>query len=423
MILTLGGFDEKINFKELNRVFSIMFYYLRYILVICIERKSNINNMKTAKRYWIHLFPICLIFVINCCPNKDHELGKYVTAGSPIPDSVMDSVMEMYKVPGVSIAVIHDGQIDWVKGYGVREYGKSDLVNTNTLFQAASISKPVSAVVALRMIAEGQLTLDENVNLKLQSWKIPENAFTKKQPITLRRLLSHSAGLSMHGVPEFDADDELPSLIQILDGEWSASAEPVRPIIEPGTVCRYSGGGYIVLQLLMTDIANRPFTELAHELVLQPAGMLSSTFEQPLPPQYWQQAATGHLSDRTPLKGHWHTLPEQATGGLWTTPKDLASFMIELWRSYQGLSNTLLPRHLAREMLTRQIDDFGLGLSLPSVGVFRFQHSGGNAGYRCFMVLSVDVPEGAVIMTNGDGGEQLIWKVFELIAHSYGWQT
>ena len=97
--------------------------------------------------------------------------------------------------------------------------------------------------------------------------------------------------------------------------------------------------------------------------------------------------------------------------------------MIELWRSYQGLSNTLLPKYLAREMLTRQIDDFGLGFSLPSMGVSRFQHSGGTAGYRCFMVLSIDVPDGVVIMTNGDSGEQLIWKVFELIAHSYGWQV
>ncbi len=152
-------------------------------------------------------------------------------------------------------------------------------------------------------------------------------------------------------------------------------------------------------------------------------GMSSSNFEQPLPQEYWTQAAVGHFKNKTPIKGNWHILPEQATGGLWTTPKDLASFMIELWRSYKGLSDKLLPKHLAREMLTRQIDDFGLGLSLPSVGVFRFQHSGGNAGYRCHMVLSVGVSEGIVIMTNSDSGEQLIWKIFELIGHAYGWQT
>ncbi|MEW6194736.1 MAG: serine hydrolase domain-containing protein [Bacteroidota bacterium] len=329
--------------------------------------------------------------------------------------------MNLYNIPGVSIAVIHNGKIDWVRGYGLREYGKSERVDSATLFQAASISKPVSAVAALRMVDKGELTLDEDVNLKLQRWKVPVNEFTKKQCITLRRLLSHSAGLSMHGVPEFSAGAELPTLVQILDGNWSASAEPVRLINEPGTMFRYSGGGYIVLQVLLEDITKRPFAELALELVLQPAGMVSSTFEQPLPKQLWSQAAVGHLADKSPLQGRWHTLPEEAAGGLWTTPKNLASFMIELWRSYQGLSDKLLPKDLAREMLTRQINDFGLGFSLPGVGVSRFQHSGGNAGYRCFMVLSIDVPDGIVIMTNSDSGEELIWKVFELIGHAYGW--
>lgn len=97
--------------------------------------------------------------------------------------------------------------------------------------------------------------------------------------------------------------------------------------------------------------------------------------------------------------------------------------MIELWKSYQGLSDTLLPQYLAREMLTSQVDDMGLGLLLPSYGVFRFNHSGGNTGYRCFMVLSVDVPDGVVIMTNGDSGEQLLWKVFDLIAYAYNWNV
>jgi CubicO group peptidase (beta-lactamase class C family) len=396
---------------------------LRFVAAGELNRLCAIDNMKTTKRYYIYLISISLFAVIHCSRDHDTEFRMRVTAGCPIPDGVMDTLMEMYNVPGISIAVIQHGQIDWAKGYGVREYGKPERVDSTTIFQAASISKPVSAVAALRMVDKGKLTLDENVNLKLQSWKVPENEFTKKQSVTLRRLLSHSAGLPMHGVPEFAADAELPTLVQILDGDWSASAESVRPVINPGTVFRYSGGGYIVLQLLLTDIAKRPFAELAYELVLKPVGMLSSTFEQPLPRQFWSKAAVGHLSNKTPIKGRWHTLPEQAAGGLWTTPKDLACFMIELWRSYQGLSDMLLPKYLAREMLTRQIDDFGLGLSLPGMGVFRFQHSGGNAGYRCFMVLSIEDPGGVVIMTNGNSGEQLIWKTFELIGHAYGWQV
>jgi CubicO group peptidase (beta-lactamase class C family) len=192
-------------------------------------------------------------------------------------------------------------------------------------------------------------------------------------------------------------------------------------VYQPGTTFQYSGGGYVVLQVLMTDVSHRTFESLADEFVLRPAGMVFSTFEQPLPAGLRSHAAVGHLANGTPLKGSWHTLPEQAAGGLWTTPRDLAAFMIELWRSYHGRSNKLLSQNLAREMLTRQIEEFGLGLSLPSSGVFRFQHSGGNAGYRCFMVLSVESPEGVVIMTNSDSGERLIWEVFEAIADAYGW--
>jgi CubicO group peptidase (beta-lactamase class C family) len=225
----------------------------------------------------------------------------------------------------------------------------------------------------------------------------------------------------MHGVPECSVDDTIPTLVQILDDTVHGPREPVRVVCEPGTSFRYSGGGYIVLQLLLTDVTQRPFEQLAREFVLQPAGMASSTFEQPLPLRLHDRAAAGHLDDGTPMKGLWHTLPEQAAGGLWTTPRDLASFMIALWRSYHGISDALLPQQLGREMLTRQVDDFGLGLPLPSAGVFRFQHGGSTGGYRCFMVLSIEQPEGVVIMTNGDSGEPLLWEVFQAIAHAYGW--
>ncbi len=368
------------------------------------------------------LFTALVSYGLGCSRHQDALRGR-VIPGTPIPEDALRIELEQHRDPGVSIAVVHNGQIDWAKGYGVRENGKGDSVDTMTLFQAASISKPVSAVVALRLVERGLLSLDETVNKKLQSWKIPENEFTKKRSVTLRHLLSHSAGLTMHGVPECSVDDTIPSLTQILDDTLHGPKQPVRVVIEPGTTFRYSGGGYIVLQLLLTDVTKRPFAQLASEFVLQPAGMTSSTFEQPLPEQLRDRAAVGHLDNGSPMKGSWHTLPEQAAGGSWTTPRDLASFMIGLWRSYHGVSDTLLPEHLAREMLTRQVDDFGLGLPLPSAGVFRFQHGGSSGGYRCFMVLSIGQPEGAVIMTNGDSGEPLIWEVFEVIAHAYGWMV
>jgi CubicO group peptidase (beta-lactamase class C family) len=311
--------------------------------------------------------------------------------------------------------------MDWSEGYGVLEAGRPERVDRATLFQAASISKPVAAVAALQMVAKGQLLLDEDVSGQLKSWSIPPTEFTNGSPVSLRGLLSHSAGLTMHGVPEFADGDPLPTLVQILDGTWSPDAVPVRLFQRPGSGFSYSGGGYIVLQLLMTDVAERPFEDLARDLVLDPAGMTASTFAQPLPQHLHARAAVGHDSAGKPLQGAWRTLPEQAAGGLWTTPEDLASFMLALWRSYHGDSDPLLPQTLAREMLTRQVGDFGLGIALPSAGVARFQHSGGNGGYRCHMVLSVAQPEGVVMMTNGDSGEGLIWELFDLVAESYGW--
>jgi CubicO group peptidase (beta-lactamase class C family) len=335
----------------------------------------------------------------------------------------MTEVLNRHNVPGVSVAVVHNGHIDWAAGYGVRESGTTHAVDTTTLFQAASISKPVSAVVALRLVADNELDLDEDVNHRLQSWKVPESDLIRERPVTLRGLLSHSAGLTMHGVPEFAANAEVATLAEILDGELSGASEGVRLFAKPGTTFRYSGGGYIVLQVLLADVTGRPFAELAREMVLTPAGMSSSTFVQPLPEDLRNNAAVGHLGDGAPLQGLWHTLPEQAAGGLWTTPTDLASFMLAVWRSYHGQSDALLPQPIARTMLTRQVGDFGLGFSLPSEGVFRFQHGGGNAGYRCHMVLSVEHPNGAVIMTNGDAGEAVIWEVFGAIARAYGWSA
>jgi len=379
--------------------------------------------MPRTQEVLLSLYVVSLLSFINCSRERNPADEKPLGVGVPIPEGTLKAMSERYHVPGVSVAVVHAGRIDWARGYGIRESGKSDLVDTATLFQAASISKPVSAVAALRMVEKGKLDLDEDVNRKLVSWKIPVNQFTKNRPVTLRGLLSHAAGLPMHGVPEFDVGQELPTLVAILDGHWPGATDSVRPVIEPGTEFRYSGGGYIILQVLLTDVAKRPFAQLARELVLQPAGMVSSTFEQPLPKRLWPIAAVGHTKDGAPLRGGWHTLPEQAAGGLWTTPRDLASFMIKLWRSYRGDSSALLRQDLAHQMLTRQISDFGLGLSLPNAGVFRFQHSGGNAGYRCFMVLSVEVPDGVVIMTNSDAGEQLIWDLFNAIAHAYGWSV
>ena len=360
---------------------------------------------------------------VSASRQTEDVLRGQVSLGKPIPENALLPIMARNHVPAVSIAVVRGGEIGWARGYGVREAGGSDRVDDKTLFQAASISKPVTAAAALRMVEAGELSLDEDVNRGLRTWKVPGNDLTARRPVTLRELLSHTAGLTVHGFPGYGEAEVLPTLVQILNGVKPANTEPIRVDIEPGTKFRYSGGGYVVAQQLMMDVAATPFPELMRKLVLEPAGMTSSTFEQPLPKEWRAQAAVGHRTDGKPVAGKWHVYPEMAAAGLWTTPTDLARFAIEIRRAYKGLSDRLLSQAMAKVMLTRQLDDYGLGFAVPSAGVFRFQHGGGNEGYRCFLVLSVESGDGVAVMTNGDSGEVLFKAIIAAIGAAYGWSV
>ena len=348
-------------------------------------------------------------------------LPGVVIAGRPLPVKALAARMADLKVPGVSVAVINGGAIEWAKGYGVAETGTATPVTPRTLFQAASISKPVAALGALRLVERGQLSLDQDVNERLTSWKVPENEFTKREKVTLRRILSHSAGLTVHGFPGYAADAPVPSLIQVLDGVKPANTAAIRADILPGSIWRYSGGGFTVLQQLMIDVAGRPFPPLLTDLVLAPVGMTDSTYDQPLPASRRAAAASGHGADGSVLTGRYHTYPELAAAGLWTTPTDLARFLIEIQKALEGRSK-VLTSDTARQMITVQKDSYGLGLGLEGAGTpVSFGHGGSNAGFRCAMTASVAGGRGAVVMTNGDQGGRLGSELMRAIAAEYSW--
>jgi CubicO group peptidase (beta-lactamase class C family) len=330
--------------------------------------------------------------------------------------------MTYYRVPGVSIAVVNNGKIEWAKGYGVLEARGTNAVTALTRFQAASISKPLAAMAALSLVQAGKLNLDENVNLKLRSWQVPDSEFTKDQKVTVRRLLNHSAGVTVEDVGSYVADEPLPTLAQALDGLKPAHSPPIRVDVVPGTKWRYSGGGYSVVQQLLIDVTGKPFAELMQELVLRKIGMTHSTFDQPLPHDLEASAATGHDMYGKPLEGRWHIFPQAAAAGLWTTPTDLAQFAIELQKSYDGRSNRVLSVDMTREMLTKQLGAYGLGLWLGGKEkITNFSHAGQNEGYTCILVAYLDTGKGAVIMTNGDRGGGLFSELLRAIAREYGW--
>ncbi len=330
-------------------------------------------------------------------------------------------LMEIYKVPGLSIAVIDNFRIVWAKAYGVIEAGSTTAVTPRTLFQAGSISKPVAATGALYLVERGKLSLDENVNEKLKTWKVPENEFTKNEKVTLRRLMSHSAGLTVHGFPGYDVEDPVPTLVQILNGEKPANTAPIRVDFVPGTRVRYSGGGVTIEQQLMMDVTGKAFPDLMREAVLSKIGMADSTYEQPLPPAKAAQTASGTRADGKMVHGRWHIYPEMAAAGLWTTPTDLSKFAIEIALSKQGKSNRVLSEAMTREMLTPVLEEAGLGFFLDKNNPGYFEHNGADEGFQAILTMNAESGKGAAIMANSDNGITVGNFLLESVAKEYGW--
>jgi len=345
-----------------------------------------------------------------------------IVKGEPSVPMKLADRMQFFKTPGVSIAVINNGRVEWARGYGVREAEGNETVTTETLFQAGSISKAVTAMAALRLVQQGKLNLDEDVNRKLVSWKIPENEFTREQKVTLRRILSHTAGLTNNSVGEYAFGTELPTLLQSLDGVKPANSPPIRVDYIPGSRFRYSGGGYTVLQQLLTDVERKPFPELMRELILTPLGMKRSTFQQPLPDGLRNSAAVGHGLNGEKIAGNWRVYPETAAAGIWSTPSDLARLLIEVRQSKAGRSNKVLSTEIVNQMLTPQTGGWGLGFVVEGQGSnLRFSHGGDTQGFNNVIVAYSDSGQGAVIMTNSVRGNALLNEILRSIAREYGW--
>jgi CubicO group peptidase (beta-lactamase class C family) len=345
-----------------------------------------------------------------------------IIKGQPLPAMTLTDRMKYYHVPGVSITFFDNGQIAWARGYGLADIAAHKPVTPETLFQAASVSKSVTALAALRLVQQGKLNLDEDVNRKLTSWKVPDNGFTKNEKVTLRRLLSHTAGLTVFGFAGYKAGEPLPTTQQILNGEKPANNEAVRVGTEPGREFRYSGGGYVAVQLLLMDVTGKSFPALMHDLVFEPLEMTHSTFEEPLPKSLWPNAAQPYDINGEPVQGGWSIDPEMAPAGLWTTPSDLGRFAIEIQKAYAGQSK-LISSTLGHQMLSYQSKEiYGLGFALgPRGHAVRFWHSGSNDGYKCLFEGYPEIGQGLVVMTDGDGGLRLISEIQRSVAQEYDW--
>jgi len=329
--------------------------------------------------------------------------------------------MEELHVPGVSVAVVHNGVIEWAQGFGVVQAGGKP-VTADTLFQAGSISKPLAAMAALRLVQQGKLTLDGDVNAVLTSWKVPAAPVAEGRPVTLRELLTHTAGLTVHGFPGYGANEPVPTLVQVLNGQKPANTGPIRLESAPGSKWNYSGGGFTVMQQLLLDVTKQPFPRLLHETVLGPIGMTHSTYEQPLPASLRESAATSYGDNGVAIAGGAHTYPEMAAAGLWTNPTDLCKYILEVQQSLRGQANHVLSAEMTRQMVTPGLGNWGLGLEIGGTAANPyFSHGGVNEGFESLFVGYENGGDGAVVMTNAQGGSRLAAEVMSSIAVEYNW--
>jgi CubicO group peptidase (beta-lactamase class C family) len=346
--------------------------------------------------------------------------------------TTLEQRMAHYHVPGVSIAVIDNHEIEWARGYGVAHAGESNPVTPDTLFQAASISKPATAMAVLHLVERGALALDRDVNERLVSWQVPASDLTVREPVTLRRLLSHTAGFNKAGKFGYFQDKELPTLRQVLDGAGPAHSPPWQVEAVPGTRYQYSNGGYVTIAQLLIDETSRPFPQVLRETVFDPLGMSASTFDNPLPDERQLSAASAHGKWGQPIYGRWLVYPEMGAAGLWSTPTDLARLAQEVMLARKGQSRGVLSQEMATEMLTPQADDvpdmsplnlaYGLGWYLWGAGGQSvFVHGGDNP--EGFQSIVLGLPErgwGVAIMTNGANGNRLYMEILYAVAQAYG---
>jgi CubicO group peptidase (beta-lactamase class C family) len=335
-------------------------------------------------------------------------------------------VMERFRVPGVSVAVMKDFEIHWAKGYGVADVEAGAPVEINTLFQAASISKPVAAIAVVRAVQDGRFALDDDVNTILKSWKVPESEFTRGRPVTPRALLSHTSGLGDgFGFPGYHPSAPRPTVVEILNGSKPSNVGAVLMERPPFTAFKYSGGGVTVMQLAMMDTFREPYPDLLERLVLGPIGMRDSAYEQPLSSERDKHAARAHSGGGRAMDTKWHVYPELAAAGLWTTPTDLAKFAIEIQKTALGRSSKVLTQASVREMLSPVgVGDYAVGLAVTKMGQgWYFGHGGSNWGFQCDLIAHRLKGYGVAIMTNSDSGRPVIDEIRSRVTAAYGWDS
>lgn len=343
-------------------------------------------------------------------------------SGQPPLKMHLEDRLVHYKVPGISIAYIDSFKVSWVRSFGVKDTETGASVSDETLFSVKSMSKPIAATMAMRLIENGQVQLDEPLENYLKSWNIPVNSFTEQRKPTLTHLLSHSAGFTRWGVDSYQPDEPLPTLLQSIKGEPPTTHEAVTINFVPGSFWRYSGGGYGVLQQLMEDVTGIQFIKLADSLIFKPLQMDQSFFLQKMSGELTGFVASGHDIEGKTVPGKHEILPIMAAGGLWSTTREYSKYLISLMESYNGVSGSILTEHSTGLMMKRVAADWGLGVKIDYPdSTLQISHGGSGDGFNSQMIGFPAIGNGIIVLTNSDAGRELINELILSVAIEYNW--
>ncbi|MBS7230598.1 beta-lactamase family protein [Flavobacterium psychroterrae] len=354
----------------------------------------------------------------------ENNLSSWVQIENMTQKWTLQERMKFYHANGVSIAVIKNYNIEWAKGYGWADSLQQKPVTTKTLFQAGSNSKSLNAVGILKLVQEGKLNLNTDINEYLKRWKFPYDTLSKGKKISIANLLSHTAGISVHGFAGYEYGDKIPTLVQILNGEKPANSEAIRSMYEPSLKFEYSGGGTTISQLIIEDVTKKPYDEYMWENVLKPMGMTNSSYTQPPASSKLNLLATGYYNDGKAVKGNYHIYPEKAAAGLWTNPTDLAKYVIETQLALKGKSQKVLSKKMTELRLTPYIDKkSALGVFIiEKNGVKNFEHGGVDEGFVSQYVGTLEGGNGVVVMTN-TYNTALFDEIIRSAAIVYNWNN
>ncbi|MEM6803173.1 MAG: serine hydrolase domain-containing protein, partial [Bacteroidota bacterium] len=323
----------------------------------------------------------------------------------------MEALMEKHKIPGLSIAFMKDMNPAEKRTYGFMQAGKEIPINTESVFSVGSVSKVGNAILTLKLVDEGKLKLDEDVNTYLKSWKIKQGPHNAEQVVTLRHLLSHTAGFSVHGFADYYPGEKLPNTIQILQSKGPAKNGKVKLIFPVGSKFKYSGGGITVIQQIIEDVTGLPYHEAAEKYLFKPLGLERSSYENPLPESFTNIAkAHNKKGEAVALPRGYQAMPEQAASGLWTCPEDLIRILSAVMKSESSSEKGFLSREIVKDMIDpEQASEFGLGPKITYRDDYHMvSHGGSNESYKAQFVLFWKRKTGYAIFTNGSNGTRLI---------------